>query len=115
MIAAIKGLALVGLFAAASLSAVTAPNKRQSAEPSKFKLYAYGGDSIGGYPVFYADGMKSQFPRSFASSHKHDTLLTQHLGLAYAGDSSALTEATEITGVNRRQSRTTLSRTSANR
>jgi hypothetical protein len=47
-----KEIALFGLFATASLAAV---NSRE-ADPSNFKLYAYGGETIGGYPIFFADG-----------------------------------------------------------
>ncbi|KAF2245401.1 hypothetical protein BU26DRAFT_607657 [Trematosphaeria pertusa] len=70
-----KALALVGLLATGSLAAVAGLKSRQT-EPSNFKLYAYGGDEVGGYEIFYADG------------------------LAYIGNSSALTTATEATAVN---------------
>jgi hypothetical protein len=55
MHALLKVCALVGIFATTPLAAATGFSKRQ-AEPSNFKLYAYGSDAIGGYPVFYADG-----------------------------------------------------------
>ncbi|KAF2691772.1 hypothetical protein K458DRAFT_425665 [Lentithecium fluviatile CBS 122367] len=70
-----KEVALVGLLATASLAAVTGLRNRQ-AEPSNFKLYAYSGEVIGGFPIFYADG------------------------LAYVGNGSALTGADEVTAVN---------------
>lgn len=50
-----KALALVGLLATGSLAAVAGLKSRQT-EPSNFKLYAYGGDEVGGYEIFYADG-----------------------------------------------------------
>ncbi|KAF1963220.1 hypothetical protein CC80DRAFT_588669 [Byssothecium circinans] len=71
-----KELALVSLLATGSLAAVAGLRNRQAQPSSSFKLYAYGGDEIGGYEIFYADG------------------------LAYTGDSSALTTATEVTAVN---------------
>lgn len=61
MFASFKGVVLASLFATASLAAATGLNNRQ-AEPSNFKLYAYSGDTIGGFPVFYADGMRECRP-----------------------------------------------------
>ncbi|PVH92489.1 hypothetical protein DM02DRAFT_733657 [Periconia macrospinosa] len=69
MFASLKGVMIASLFATASLAAV-------QAEPSNFKLYAYTGRTIGGSPIFYADG------------------------LAYAGANSSLANANEVTGVN---------------
>ncbi|KAF2123066.1 hypothetical protein BDV96DRAFT_561911 [Lophiotrema nucula] len=70
-----KSIPLVGLLATASLAAVTGLRSRQT-EPSSFNLYAYGGEAIAGFPVFYADG------------------------IAYTGDSTALTGVDEVTDVN---------------
>ncbi|KAJ4288689.1 hypothetical protein N0V90_011926 [Kalmusia sp. IMI 367209] len=50
-----KELALVGLLATGSLAAVAGLRNRQAEPSSSFKLYAYGGDEIGGYEIFYAD------------------------------------------------------------
>jgi hypothetical protein len=61
MIASPKELALLGFLATSSFAAVIGLENRQ-AEPSNFKLYAYGGDTIGGYPIFYADGTSLQAP-----------------------------------------------------
>ena len=57
----LKHVALGWLLATTSLGAVAGVRSRQ-AEPSNFNLYAYGGDTnrgdiIGGFPIFYADGV----------------------------------------------------------
>ena len=59
MIASLKELALLGFLTTSSFAAVIGLDKRQ-AEPTSFKLYAYGGNTIGGYPIFFADGTSPQ-------------------------------------------------------
>jgi hypothetical protein len=60
MISSFKALSLLGFLATSSFAAAVGLNRRQ-ATPSNFKLYAYAAgyddDTIGGFPVFYADGM----------------------------------------------------------
>ena len=59
MIALVKELSLLGLLATTSAAAAVGLDRRQAA-PSNFKLYAYAAgydaDTIGGFPIFYADG-----------------------------------------------------------
>ena len=60
--ASFKAFSLLGLYATSSLAGVIGLGKRQVEE--NFKLYTYASgyddDTIGGFPVFYADGMYSQ-------------------------------------------------------
>lgn len=58
-----KTFLVIALLATTSFAAVAAVRSRQAEPASTFKLYAYGGEAIGGYEIFYADGAAILFLR----------------------------------------------------
>jgi hypothetical protein len=60
MVAVLKALPILGILATSSFAATLHGFEKRQSQPSNFKLYAYAAgydaDTIGGYPIFYADG-----------------------------------------------------------